>query len=245
MDLVSAVSSLSESKLNALGLCVNIANNLKGGSPFSFLVIDDPIQSLDDGHAEQLIGVLRKLAEGEGKQIILLSHDHNWLKDVRKGCRTLNGYYYEIASYRKSGPVIRRCLWATIDERYKEIDIVLNKPDAGAMEKQRAAEEFRLLFNELAADIYRAKTGKPKNADKLNGAAIRAILLECDMPTDYVDKIIAAYSAVSDPHHKIAYAAPVERLREYLKLADYMRNYLKEIRATASLEKAAERVDKA
>lgn len=245
MDLVSAVSSLSESKLNALGLCMNIANNLKGGSPFSFLVIDDPIQSLDSGHAEQFIGVLRKLAEGEGKQVILLSHDHDWLKDVRKGCRTLNGYYYEIASYRKSGPVIRRCLWATILERYKEIDTVLNKPDAGAMEKQRAAQEFRLLFNELAADIYRAKTGKSKNADKLKGAAIRVILIECDMPTDYVDKIIAAYSAVSDPHHEIAYAAPVERLREYLKLADYMRKYLKEVRATASLEKATERVDKA
>lgn len=113
------------------------------------------------------------------------------------------------------------------------------------MEKQRAAEEFRLLFNELAADIYRAKTGKPKNPDKLNGAAIRAILIECDMPTDYVDKIIAAYSAVSGPHHKIAYAAPVERLREYLKLADYMRKCLEEVRATASLEKAAEGVDKA
>lgn len=245
MDLVSAVSSLSESKLNALGLCMNIANNLKGGSPFGFLIIDDPIQSLDSGHAEQFICVLRKLAEDERKQIILLSHDHNWLKDVRKGCRTLNGYYYEIASYRKSGPVIRRCLWATIDERYGEIDAILKKPDAGAMEKQRAAEEFRLLFNELASDICRAKTGKLKNADELKGAAIRAILIECDMPMDYVDKTIAVYAAVSDPHHEIAYAAPVEQLREYLKLADYMRKYLQEVRATASLEKAAEGVDKA
>lgn len=93
MDLPSAISSLSESKLNALGLCMNIARNLKGGSPFGFLIIDDPIQSLDSGHAEQFICVLRKLAEDERKQIILLSHDHNWLKDVRKGCRTLNGYY--------------------------------------------------------------------------------------------------------------------------------------------------------
>jgi len=246
IDLVSAVSSLSESKLNALGLCMNIANSLKGGSPFTFLVIDDPIQSLDSAHAAQFTGVLRRLAEGEGRQIILLSHDHEWLSNsVRKECRTLNGYFYEIASYRKSGPVIRRCLWATIDQRYKEIDSILNKPDAGAMEKQRAAEEFRLLFNELIADIYRAKTGKSKNADKLNGAATRVILIECDMPMDYVDKISAVYSAVSAPHHKTAYAAPVEQLREYLGLADYMRKYLKEIRATASLEKAAERVDKA
>jgi len=243
IDLPSAVSSLSESKLNALGLCMNIANSLKGGSPFTFLVIDDPIQSLDRAHATQFTRVLRRLAEGEGRQVILLSHDHEWLSNsVRKECRTLNGYYYEIASYRKSGPVIRRCLWATIDQRHKEIDTILGKPDAGAMEKQRAAEEFRLLFNELAADICRAKTGKARNADKLNGAAIRAILIECDMPVDYVDRISAAYSAVSAPHHETAYAAPVQQLREYLGLADYMGKYLKEIRATASLEKAAERV---
>ena len=164
---------------------------------------------------------------------------------MRKECRTLNGYYYEITSYRKSGPIIQRRPWATSDERYKEISTILNKPDAGAMEKQRAAEEFRLLFNELAADIYRARMGRSKNADKLNGAAIRAMLIECDMPEGYVDKIIAAYSAVSDPHHKIAYAAPVEKLRKYLNLADYMRKYLSEVHATVRLERATERVGKA
>ncbi|GAI83467.1 unnamed protein product, partial [marine sediment metagenome] len=73
-DLVSAVSSLSESKLNALGICLSIATNLKSGCPFGFLFIDDPIQSLDEEHEAQFVGILRKLVDNE-KQIILLSHN--------------------------------------------------------------------------------------------------------------------------------------------------------------------------
>ncbi len=240
--LASAVSSLSESKLNALGLCMNIANNLKGCSTFDFLVVDDPIQSLDRSHAAQLVSVIRKLVEEEGKQVILLSHDHEWLRTVRKECRTLNGYYYEITSYKRSGPVVSRCCWATTTERRDEIQAILKKADASATEKQRAAEEFRLAFNELTADIYRAKTGLPKNPDNLNGASIRALLIECDVPLAEVDKVTAAYANVAAAHHDSAYDASVEELRKYLNLADYMNTYLTNMRASTSLERAAERI---
>lgn len=90
-DLVSAVSSLSESKLNALGICLSIATNLKPGCPFGFIFIDDPIQSLDQEHEAQFVGVLRKLVDN-GKQVILLSHNKSWLDQVRTGCRSLNGF---------------------------------------------------------------------------------------------------------------------------------------------------------
>ena len=89
-DLPSAVSSLSESKLNALGLCVSVASNLKGESPFNFIIIDDPIQSWDAEHETQFIGVVRKLVE-RGKQVILMSHNKGWIEKVCQGCRTING----------------------------------------------------------------------------------------------------------------------------------------------------------
>src|SRR5260370_40670018 len=58
-DLVSAGSSLSESKLNALGLCISIAINVKTPSPFDFLIIHDPNQSGDQEHDTKFIEVLR------------------------------------------------------------------------------------------------------------------------------------------------------------------------------------------
>src|ERR1039457_5048023 len=115
-DLVSAVSSLSESKLNALGLCISIAINLKDASPFEFLIIDDPIQSWDKDHEIQFISVIRELVE-RGKQVVLLSHTSQWIKQVRTACADLNGLYYEITGYTEDGPVIRSFPWVEPRQR--------------------------------------------------------------------------------------------------------------------------------
>ena len=154
IDLVSAVSSLSESKLNALGLCMNIANSLKCDSPFSFLIIDDPIQSLDRGHATQFIDVIRELVEDEGRQVVLLSHDDRWLEQVRTGCRTLNGYFYEITGYTQVGPYIKQVAWAPWKARLDEVDAILKDPAATGVKLQSAEEEIRIIVSELASDIY-------------------------------------------------------------------------------------------
>jgi hypothetical protein len=119
-DLVSAVSSLSESKLNALGLCISIAINLKEKSPFDFLIIDDPIQSWDKDHETQFIGVIRELVE-RGKQVVLLSHNGEWIKQVRTGCADFNGLYYEITGYTEDGPVIRSFPWVEPRQRLQTI----------------------------------------------------------------------------------------------------------------------------
>ena len=66
-DLASAVSSLSELKLNMLGISISIAMNMRYIRPFEFPVIDDPIQSLDAEHEAQFVEVVRELVE-QGKQ---------------------------------------------------------------------------------------------------------------------------------------------------------------------------------
>lgn len=243
--LPSAVSSLSESKLNALGLSISIANCVKGGNTFGFILIDDPVQSLDKGHSIQVVEVIRKLVVDHQKQVILLSHDREWLNLVRKQCRTLNGYFYEITSYSQKGPNLVRRPWAAISERFEEIRTLLNKPDGmSAMEKQRVADEFRILYHELTADIYQAKTGDTKNPDKFNGAIIRDLLIKSGMPIANVDQIDAAYTAVNAPHHRASYDEPTEKLREYLKYAEYLQSFSESLKAAAKLDKAASQMDK-
>src|ERR1035438_3952141 len=89
-DLVSAVSSLSESKLNALGLCISIAINVKEQSPFEFVIVDDPIQSWDRDHEVQFIDLITELVK-RGKQVLLLSHNDQWIPQVRVRCASVNG----------------------------------------------------------------------------------------------------------------------------------------------------------
>jgi len=229
-SLPSAVSSLSESKLNALGLSISIANNIKGNSTFGFIVIDDPVQSMDTGHSVQIINIIRSLIEDEGKQVILLSHNAEWIKETRKSCRSINGMYYEIESYTLEGPKIQRCMWAAVDERLAEVKSFLNKPGLKRLDKQKIAEEFRLLYNELAADICKAKTGNVVNPDSLNSAKLRALLIQSGIDSTLTDSVFAAHTSVSNAHHQTAYDEPVQTLREYLKLAERMKALLEEIR---------------
>ena len=229
-SLSSAVSSLSESKLNALGLSISIANNIKGNSTFGFLLIDDPVQSMDAGHSVQIINIVRSLIEDEGKQVVLLSHNSDWLRDARKSCRSINGYYYEIESYTLEGPKIERRMWAAVEERLAEVKAFLDKPGLKRLDKQKIAEEFRLLYNELASDICKAKTGKVTNPDSLNSAGVRSLLIQSDFDSTSTDKVFAAYTSVSNAHHEISYDEPTQTLREYLKLALQMKQFLEEIR---------------
>lgn len=214
-DLVSAVSSLSESKLNALGLCVNIATNMKGESPFEFLIIDDPIQSWDAEHEIQFIEVIQKLVLA-GKQVILLSHNQQWIKQVRSGCRSLNGWFYEINGYAEDGPHIQEVPWEGWRQRLQEVDAVLKSTSAGNIDLQRAEEEIRIVIEDLSSELYLKRIGTQKHFHKMNSAEARKILVECGVEVTLVDRIAQTFVTTDPAHHADAdYSAHRERIRRY------------------------------
>jgi len=230
--LISAVSSLSESKLNALGLCMNIANNLKGDSPFSFLIIDDPIQSLDKGHATQFIDVIRKLVEDEGKQVILLSHDDRWLEQVRTGCRTLNGYFYEITGYTRAGPHIKQVVWAPWEARLDEVDAILKDPTATSVKLQFAEEEIRIVVAELTSEIYYRVKGARKSRHTLNSRKIRKMLTECGVEPRLADHITQTSETTDDAHHAPEdYAAHRQRIQRYHSWSHELARWMKSLKS--------------
>jgi len=214
-DLVSAVSSLSESKLNALGLCLSIATNLKGSTPFEFLIIDDPIQSWDAEHEIQFIEVIRRLAE-QGKQIILLSHNRSWLNQVRSGCHTLTGRFYEITGYTKAGPHIKELPWIHWKARLDEIDAVVKDPHATSVRLQQAEEEIRIAVAQIASELYFKKKGIEKSPHNLNSTKVRKLLLECSVESGLIDRIIQTFETTDDAHHApVDYAAHRQRIQCY------------------------------
>ena len=213
-DLVSAVSSLSESKLNALGLCLSVATNSKPECPFDFLFIDDPIQSWDEEHAEQFIEIIRTLVKN-GKQVILLTHNKNWLKGLRNGCRSLNGFYYEIVSYSRGGPNIVQKPWCSWTQRLGEIDAILKDATADTVRLQQAEEEIRLALTDLTSALYSKIKGVRKDANKLNASVVRKCLLECGLPNDLIDRIYRTYATIDDAHHITDYSPNRERIKRY------------------------------
>ena len=213
-DLVSAVSSLSESKLNALGLCLSIATNLKPGCPFNFLFIDDPIQSWDEEHAAQFIEIVRKLVT-EGKQVILLSHNKNWLDQLRRGCRYFNGFYYEITYYNESGPTIVYKPWCSWTQRLDEIYAIVNDETADTVRLQHAEEEIRLAVTDITSALYFKTKGVKKDANKLNAREVRSCLVECGLPDNLIDRVDQTFETTDDAHHITDYSPHRERIRRY------------------------------
>jgi hypothetical protein len=214
-NLASAVSSLSESKLNALGLCVSIATNLKGDSPFEFLIIDDPIQSWDAEHEIRFIEVIRKLVE-RGKQVILLSHNKQWIKQVRSGCRALNGWYYEITGYVESGPQIYEAPWAEWSQRLQEVDAISKNSAASSATLQRAEAEIRIAIEDIMSELWRKKKGVQRSCHNLGCKEVRKMLLECGVEELLIDHITQTYETTDPAHHdEKDYAPNRERIRNY------------------------------
>jgi len=218
-DLVSAVSSLSESKLNALGLCISIAINDKEVSPFEFLIIDDPIQSWDKDHELQFINVVRELVE-RGKQVVLLSHNGEWIRQVRAACADLHGFYYEITGYTDVGPHIKLLPWVEPNQRLQTILAILEDQGADSVRLQQAEEELRQVLHQYACILYEGVKGTPKNPASLNASKVRKMLMECGLALALVNQVMTIFETLDDAHHAApGYSPNRQKLRQYYETA--------------------------
>lgn len=66
---------LSAGNLNTAALTLFIALHLSVRPPFPWLVLDDPVQSMDEMHIAQFAALLRTLAKVEGRQVIVAVHE--------------------------------------------------------------------------------------------------------------------------------------------------------------------------
>lgn len=215
-ELVSAVSSLSESKLNVLGLCMSLATHIKSDSPFGFILIDDPIQSLDSDHETQFIEIIRDLVDSYEIQLIILSHNKSWIDQVCAGCRSVNGWYYEITGYTKDGPNIIPISWVRWKDRLKTVDAITKDPTADSIKLQQAEEEIRLVFCSLTSELYKKERNKSVNPNTLNSNKIQKILTECGVEDSLVDRVVQSFGTTDDSHHAPGDYAPIrERIKRY------------------------------
>lgn len=83
-------SVLSQGELAALGLAVFLPRSAAQDSPFRFVIVDDPVQSLDPSKVDGLARVLHALAAE--RQVVVFTHDErliNALKRLALPCTAL------------------------------------------------------------------------------------------------------------------------------------------------------------
>ena len=225
--LSSAVSSLSESKLNALGLCVSIATATRAPKPWGFLVIDDPIQSWDEEHEQQFNEIVRTLI-ADGKQVVLLSHRKTWINGVADGTRTANGTRYEITGYTKLGPQLKQVEWATVDQRLKEALAIAKDQTASSVRLQQAEEEIRLAASMLVAQAAKTRLKRDRSANSINQTDCRSILTEAGCDQAMVDRVASTFNTTDDSHHAPDdYQVSRQRVIQYHSYLADLRHWLK------------------
>lgn len=66
---------LSAGNLNTAALTLFLALNFSAGPDNPYLLLDDPVQSMDEVHIAQFAGVLRTLARDHGRRVVIAVHD--------------------------------------------------------------------------------------------------------------------------------------------------------------------------
>jgi energy-coupling factor transporter ATP-binding protein EcfA2 len=78
----AALGVMSQGELHALGLALFLPRATSPDSPFRFLLIDDPVQSMDPAKVDGLARVLAQIARS--RQVIVFTHDDRLAEAVRR-----------------------------------------------------------------------------------------------------------------------------------------------------------------
>lgn len=137
----SAVSLLSESHRNSLGMSILLAfmkYKRQTGSPVGFCIFDDVTQSFDVEHRTSLLNLLenQRFPEISQQQILFFTHDRT-LADLIK----------------RSGDQQERDNWLRVDIRYWWLERMLLEAESDAEPLSRA-EYYANNNDEIAAAIY-------------------------------------------------------------------------------------------
>lgn len=78
----AALGVMSQGELHALGLALFLPRATAADSPFGFLVIDDPVQSMDPAKVDGLARVLHQVAQT--RQVVVFTHDDRLAEALRR-----------------------------------------------------------------------------------------------------------------------------------------------------------------
>lgn len=169
---MSAAANLSECQLNCLGLAMWLMRATTPASPFGFVLLDDPVQSMDDDHTEAFLSdIVPHLIDDHGKQVIVLSHVKRITERLRElyGARKLKLYHYD--SYSREGPAITEQV--ALQKRLTEI-----KGAARGNEENRkyAVDRIRVLTENFIRELHLHKMGAPTPSPQYDRASARELL---------------------------------------------------------------------
>jgi hypothetical protein len=145
----SAANILSTGQRNALALATYFPRATQPGSPFGFLILDDPVHSFDRWRVRYLARILNELAET--RQVVVFTHDERLWHEVR----ALGGHAEHIRLDRpRGGQSFVRAVDITSPglQHLGDLERILRAEDVAAIGTEAAVTGLTLAMCRQALD---------------------------------------------------------------------------------------------
>ena len=173
-----AAPNLSTSQLNCVGIAIYLACATRKGTPFKTLLIDDPVQSMDDEHTEAFKKQVIERLLTYGYHVIVLTHMQLLASDVESLYRNRGAALYKMSHYSRSGPSID---WKG-PQLVRLLESVRRNKDGNEQYRQQATLNLRRFIERFAKDLYKAQTGGTisRRYEDRNWGELKDLLKRCE-----------------------------------------------------------------
>lgn len=221
---IEAPPNFSQSEINCLGLAVYLVQATSIGD-LGFVVLDDPVQSMDESHSERLkMDVVDQLMETE-HQVILLTHLDRFADSLAEEHRRRFPYRIEFTGYSQAGPNIKEK-----PPQLKDYLDQANEYKTGNAERRRLAGGcIRRALERIVKILYQQATGSlPAQYRDVSFPELRGNLLpKCgQLSPPEADGVGATYDfVVSYPHDDMTVEPPTtEQLQPHISRLEQLCN---------------------
>jgi hypothetical protein len=179
------------------------------GSPFDFIVLDDPVQAMDDDHAEAFLSAMvPHLLDNCGKQVIVLSHVQNVTDRLRTTNLGRSHRYYHLDNYMQSGPVVTE--QAKIAKMLAHIKA---SAQGNVANREHAVDRLRVLIEHFIRELHLKVLGTPAPAKYDAETAAELLTLFRTIPgttPDEHSKLLDTVRFTDPAHHsQVGYSTPL------------------------------------
>lgn len=146
---INPVTIFSEAHTNSLSLSIYFPQRVDRNDTWGVVVLDDPVQSMDQNHSASLIEILAEIKSK--KQIIVLTHSRTFAEDFVNRFDFSELLHYEFYDGGEDGPVIKVRRGKTLDyleyvKKNYNGDQITRESAGNALRKAIAAVAGEILF---------------------------------------------------------------------------------------------------
>ncbi|MFA5388231.1 MAG: AAA family ATPase [Candidatus Omnitrophota bacterium] len=183
---INPVTIFSEAHTNSLSLSIYFPQRVDRNPTWGVMVLDDPVQSMDQGHSFTLIEILALLKAK--KQIIVLTHSKSFAEDFVNRFSPDEILHYEFIDGGEEGPTIKLRQGKTLDY----IAFVEKNHNGNQIERQSAGNALRNAIASVCGEIL-LKKGRTltqvRGFDEQGLGKLFDQVERADIPTDNVNKL--------------------------------------------------------